>query len=81
MERFSWYRNDSNVMTTKLREDYFGYRAKCTVCGRDKKPIGRSAPMEMRMCWDECPGYRKEPLPSNLWPHESEADFGYPVCR
>lgn len=65
----------------KLRADYFGYKSVCTVCHRTKQPRGRSAPMEMRLCDYECPGYRREPLPSELWPNESEADFGYGVSR
>lgn len=77
------------MTNTELRSDYYGYRAVCTVCGREKQPVGRSAPMGMIMCnphhpiFDPrgCVGYRQEPLPSNLWPNESEADFGYKVSR
>lgn len=41
---------------------------RCDVCGLRKKPVGRSAPMEMAnsLCDDECPGYRRGVLP-HLW--------------
>lgn len=64
-----------------LRSDYFGYSVECPVCHRTKKPFGRSAPIGLNMCDYECPGYGREPLPSHLWPNESEADFGYQVPR
>ena len=75
--------------TDELRADYFGYRAICGTCGRTKQPAGRSAPMDMVMCTPYhaiidphgCPGYNTDPLPSNLWPGESEADFGFRVPR
>lgn len=54
-----------------------GVRVKCSVCGHMKKPIGRSAPLGMRLCDSECDGYYREPYPSDLWPGESRADFGY----
>ena len=66
---------------TKLRDDYFGYTVTCVKCRRTKKPLGRSSPLGLSLCDDECPGYHIEPLPSNLWPNESEADFGYRVAR
>lgn len=74
---------------TKLRDDYFGYRATCTICSRTKKPVGRSAPVDSYMCEpfhekinpSGCEGYDLEPLPSHLWPGESEADFGFKVPR
>lgn len=46
----------------------------CIVCGLRKKPIGRSAPLEMAnfLCDHECPGYRQEPHPGYLWPGETE---------
>jgi hypothetical protein len=51
----------------------------CQVCERRKKPIGRSAPIGMDLCDEDCKGYRKEPHVGSLWPGESEGDFGYPV--
>lgn len=44
----------------------------CSVCGLRKKPIGRSAPMEMAnsLCDDDCDGYRRDPKPPHLWPNE-----------
>lgn len=44
--------------------------AYCTTCGSRKAPRGRSAPMEMRCCDFECPGYEQEPKPGHLWPGE-----------
>lgn len=44
----------------------------CETCGLVKKPFGRSAPLEMRMCDDDCSGYRKEPRAGHLWPGELE---------
>jgi hypothetical protein len=42
----------------------------CEVCGKMKKPIGRSAPLESCYCDEECLGYRQEPTPGHLWPGE-----------
>lgn len=67
--------------TRPLRADYFGYKVTCAVCGVTKKPWGRSAPMGSYYCDSDCPGFSQAPLPSNLWPNESEADFGFPVSR
>ena len=68
---------------TILRSDYKGYEVDCTVCGRVKQPVGRSLPMVLHggYCDNDCPGYYGDPKPSNLWPGESEEDFGYPVAR
>jgi hypothetical protein len=52
----------------------------CTVCGLRKKPHGRSAPPEIHYCNQDCSGYQDEPKPGCLWPGETEADFGYPIC-
>ena len=64
-----------------LNGDKHGVTVRCSVCHMMKKPIGRSAPLEMwgGFCDDDCPGYRLEPRPGSLWPHETELDFGYPV--
>ena len=64
-----------------LRSDYFGYRVTCERCGRTKQPVGRSAPTVMDLCTPDCPGYDETPLPSHLWPGESETDFGFRVPR
>ena len=56
-----------------------GRIVRCTTCERTKKPIGRSAPMECAayMCDEDCPGYRDEPFPSDLWPREARLEaFG-----
>lgn len=55
-----------------------GIRVKCAVCGRDKRPIGRSASIQSYLCADECPGYDQAPYVGSLWPGETDADFGYP---
>lgn len=56
-----------------------GVAVNCTVCGMRKKPIGRSAAMEMAasLCDDDCPGYREEPYPGQLWPGETREQFGF----
>ena len=54
-----------------------GVAANCTVCGKRKKPVGRSAPAELAvgMCDFGCPGYLEFPMPGSLWPgEEGEAD-------
>lgn len=53
----------------------------CAVCGQQKKPWGRSAPLEMNMCEvGQCHGWLAEPKVGDLWPGETEEDFGYPCC-
>lgn len=54
-----------------------GVAVTCTVCGQRKKPVGRSAPLGMYLCDDDCEGYRKEPYPGQLWPGETREEFGY----
>ena len=76
-----WKSVDLEIMSEELRSDCFGYGVVCTVCGRTKAPVGRSVPVELCMCDHDCAGYDQEPLPSHLWPRESEADFGYKVPR
>jgi hypothetical protein len=48
----------------------------CADCGRSKKPIGRSSPLEMSLCDDECDGYRKDPYPDCRWPGEESCGPG-----
>ena len=71
------------TLTKELREDYFGYYVKCVTCGNTKPPIGRSvSPMERSWCdSSSCKGYYEDPLPSSLFPGESESEFGYKVTR
>ncbi len=64
---------------TELSTTKIGKRLYCTICDRQKKPIGRSAPLELNLCDRECGGYMLDPHPGSLWPNESEADFGYLV--
>lgn len=56
-----------------------GVAVECTVCGLRKQPIGRSAPMAMAgsLCDDDCPGYREDPYPGQLWPGETREEFGF----
>lgn len=44
----------------------------CDICGKSKKPRGRSAPLEMAngLCDHECPGYDAQPRAGHLWPGE-----------
>lgn len=35
--------------------------------------------MHGALCDDGCEGYRNAPLPGDLWPGETEEDFGYTV--
>jgi len=64
-------------MEVKMPE--VGQAVDCKVCGRRKKPRGRSAPLEMAnsLCDFECPGYDQEPEPGWLWPGETREQFGY----
>lgn len=54
--------------------------ARCTACGMNKKPRGRSASLGMGndLCDHECPGYDQPPYPGDLWPGETAEEFGYP---
>jgi len=56
-----------------------GVAVDCTVCHRRKKPVGRSAPMEMAnsICDSDCSGYYEEPKPRDLWPGETREEYGY----
>jgi len=66
-------------MCIELNPKKEGVSVACTVCRQTKAPVGRSAPVELRMCDWECAGYTQEPKVGWLWPGESEEDFGYPV--
>lgn len=72
--------------TPRIDIDYLnprkvGVAVTCAACKLRKKPVGRSAPMEMAnsLCDSECVGYYAMPFPGSLWPGESEADFGFSV--
>ena len=67
------------MTTTALDQTKIGVEVKCDACGRTKAPIGRSVPMGMSMCDDDCAGYRQGVRSGSLWPGESEAEFGYPA--
>ena len=64
-----------------LNPKKIGVTVRCETCKREKCPHGRSAPLGLSYCHDdECTGYKYKPKSGCLWPGESEADFGYPVC-
>lgn len=56
-----------------------GKSVECTTCGRRKKPWGRSEPLGSYLCDSECPGFLEDPGPGQLWPGETQKDFGYCV--
>jgi hypothetical protein len=59
-----------------------GIPVHCTVCKRTKAPHGRSVPPPLHdsMCtFDQCIGYGQDPLIGDLWPGETEEEFGFPV--
>lgn len=60
-------------------EEKVGVIVYCTLCHRVKKPCGRSAPMETAgsYCDSDCSGYYEEPKPGQLWPGETQEEFGY----
>ena len=56
-----------------------GQEIVCRVCGKVKRPKGRSVPLELEdsLCGqldsdlnEVCLGYRQPPYPSSLWPGE-----------
>ena len=60
-----------------LRTGIVGIYVKCAACGLQKKPLGRDP--RFIMCEEDCPGYMDAPKPGQLWPGESEQQFGHPV--
>lgn len=59
-----------------------GIGVECVVCYRRKAPRGRSVTVEMAdsLCsHGNCSGYWASPYPGDLWPGETEEEFGYPV--
>jgi hypothetical protein len=71
--------SSGNKSTPTLSATRKGIVVECESCGLEKKPVGRSAPLEMYLCNQDCPGYYNDPKPGSLWPGESEEDFGYLV--
>jgi hypothetical protein len=53
----------------------------CKTCGHTKQPRGRSAPLGSYFCDSECLGFYEDPKPGDLWPGETEEDFGYPITH
>ena len=60
-----------------LRPGIVGIYVQCKTCGRQKQPVGRAN--YTAMCDEGCPGYLDVPKPGQLWPGETEKQFGYPV--
>lgn len=63
-----------------LNPNKVGVEVECAVCHRTKAPRGRSVPLGMSHCNNDCVGYQREPFSGSLWPGESEAEFGYAVA-
>lgn len=66
---------------SRKTEQWVGIHVYCETCNRQKKPHGRSAPMDHYLCDQECSGYNDEPRPGCLWPGETSEEFGYPHCE
>lgn len=49
-----------------MSREEVGVAVECTVCGQRKQPRGRSAPLGLRMCDNDCPGYYLDPKPGEL---------------
>lgn len=60
-------------------KDRQGIPVYCTVCDQRKSPVGRSVPLGMYLCDDDCEGYRLDPKPGSLWPGELKSEFGFSV--
>jgi hypothetical protein len=60
-----------------------GIQVTCTTCMRTKAPRGRSIPNAIisSMCDSNCVGFWNDPKPGDLWPGETEEDFGYPCSK
>lgn len=56
-----------------------GISVQCAVCNQRKCPRGRSSPHGSYLCDWDCPGYTQDPQVGDLWPGETEAEFGYPI--
>ena len=54
-----------------------GIAIRCTTCGMTKAPRGRSVPFGSFLCESDCKGFREEPFPGDLWPGETDMDFGF----
>jgi len=72
-----------NKVTVPQPDCKTGCAPMCSVCLMRKKPIGRSAPMEMAnsLCDSDCVGYRQDPTPCDLWPGEAKITPSNPPCR
>ena len=54
-----------------------GVSVRCKTCGINKAPRGRSIPFGSFLCGPDCAGFDQDPKPGDLWPGETDADFGY----
>lgn len=65
-------------MTPAVDPKAAGSAVYCAACGVRKAPRGRSvSPYGPSLCDSDCPGYRCQPLPGDLWPGETRESFGY----
>ena len=55
-----------------------GIAVRCVTCGMTKAPRRRSVPFGSFLCESACTGFNEDPQPGDLWPGETDADFGYP---
>lgn len=66
-----------------LSQTKSGKRVNCSMCGKEKAPMGRSvsAYTAANYChpYGDCDGYALQPYMGSLWPGETEAEFGYMV--
>jgi hypothetical protein len=58
-----------------------GIAVYCMTCGLRKAPRGRSVPVAIAngMCDTHCSGFYENPRSGDLWPGETEEEFGFPV--
>ena len=66
----------SLLVSISIQEPVVGKAVDCTVCGMQKKPVGRSAPAASAAdyCSYECKGYLQDPQPGSLWPGEEKEE-------
>ena len=60
-----------------LSKTKVGISVDCVVCGKQKKPRGRDAPVSSPYCTYGCTGYQKEPLPDHSGLVNRRPNSGY----
>lgn len=71
--------DDDTTVVPAPREVRVGVSVRCATCGDTKRPVGRSMPLGVSYCDDDCPGYHQAPFVGSLFPGETSTEFGYPV--